>query len=258
MLDGKDQHVLRQVKDVLDADSALVVDIWAYANDGGSLAADKKLSNQRGDAVKDYLVSDLKIPRSQIGAVVPGSTGPSVLDSYQTDEKQAQRGRRVEFRVVKASAGTKSQQSILRKIEMWSKQPANQKAIKQAGSKDWAWGQVKKVEQTLKKLDKVQKDPWGAAVRFYQQLDKLRREADAKKLKERAKEAAKGAKELGDAAKKKYEGAKEDAKAIKDKELPSAKRKAKEVGGKALEAEEPVPGAKQTQKALEGVLGEKK
>lgn len=261
VLDAKDKQVLRQVKDILDSDSALVVDIWAYANDGGSLAADRKLSNRRGDAVRDYLVNDLKVPRSQIGAVVPGSTGPSVLDSYQTAEAQAARGRRVEFRVVKAGGGTEPQRSIMRKIEEWSKQPANQKAIKQTGSEEWAWGQVKKVEEALKKLNKVQKDPWGAAVEFYQQLEKLRGETDAKKLKEGAKKAGEGAKDLAQGAKKKYDTAKEDAKAIKDKELPSAKKKAEEVGGEALDAQEPVPGAKQTEKALKGaksVLGEKK
>jgi outer membrane protein OmpA-like peptidoglycan-associated protein len=257
-LDAKDKQVLAQVKDILDGDSALVVDIWAYANDGGSLAADRKLSSRRGDAVRDYLVNDLKVPRSQIGTVVPGSTGPSVLDSYQTDEAQAARGRRVEFRVVKAGGGTQSQRSIMHKIETWSKQPTNQKAIKQAGSEEWAWGQVKKVEEELKKLNKAQKDPWGAAVEFYKQLEKLREDADAKKLKEGAKKVGEGAKDVAEGAKRKYEAAKEDAKVIKDKELPSAKKKAEEVGKKALDAEEPVPGAKQTQKALEGVLGEKK
>lgn len=85
---------LQLVIDVLKADATLKVEIQGHTDNTGTAAANLALSQQRADAVRDYLVKTGGIAMTRLTAVGYGDTKPVAPNT--TDDGKAQ-NRRVEL-----------------------------------------------------------------------------------------------------------------------------------------------------------------
>jgi outer membrane protein OmpA-like peptidoglycan-associated protein len=85
---------LQLVIDVLKADAALKLEIQGHTDNTGAKAANQTLSQQRADAVRDYLVKTGGIAAARLTAVGYGDTKPVAPNT--TDDGKAQ-NRRVQL-----------------------------------------------------------------------------------------------------------------------------------------------------------------
>lgn len=85
---------LQLVIDVLKADAALKIEIQGHTDNTGAKAANLTLSQQRADAVRDYLIKTGSIAAARLSAVGFGDTKP--VGPNTTEEGKAQ-NRRVEL-----------------------------------------------------------------------------------------------------------------------------------------------------------------
>lgn len=88
---------LNRIVDVLNENGRLVIEIEGHTDNVGSNEANLKLSQQRAEAVRSYLLSK-KLPANRVTSIGYGETRPKA--SNDTPEGQAQ-NRRVEFKIVR-------------------------------------------------------------------------------------------------------------------------------------------------------------
>jgi OOP family OmpA-OmpF porin len=88
---------LNRIIDIMTENNRMIIEIEGHTDNVGSDEVNLRISQQRADAVRSYLLSK-KVPSSRVSSVGYGKSRPKV--SNDTPEGQAQ-NRRVEFKIVR-------------------------------------------------------------------------------------------------------------------------------------------------------------
>lgn len=94
-IQSESAHVLQQIATILNEDKSANVQIVGHTDNTGNATSNQKLSEQRAEAVKNYLNKNFGIDNSRMLTSGKGQTEP--IASNGTNEGKAQ-NRRVEFR----------------------------------------------------------------------------------------------------------------------------------------------------------------
>jgi outer membrane protein OmpA-like peptidoglycan-associated protein len=95
-LDVQSEATLDALKEAFDQHPGLKAEIGAHTDNTGDAAANKKLSQERANAVKDYLTNK-GIASDRISAIAYGSDKP--VDSNESESGRT-KNRRIEFKIL--------------------------------------------------------------------------------------------------------------------------------------------------------------